>query len=489
MDYLQLSFFFGLGLAVTWILVPVIIRRGASLAMARGHAFHQSHTAPIPRFGGLALAASFILVILAAYLLMYIPPDRLRDNLGMVVTSLAMFALGFVDDLRPLGARKKLAGQILIALVAALWVSTIEVVQVPWSGAKVDLGWWGIALTVLWLVAFTNLVNLVDGIDGLAGGISLMLMALLAYVGMTGGSAILPVCCAAGMAGALVAFLRFNFPPARIHLGDGGAYFLGFLVGLFSMRLSQKGTVAAALAAPLIVLALPILDVTLAILRRGLKGLPVFRADRKHLHHRILAEGFSRRDTLLMLYGFSCFCLLAAMVVFTRGGRWVPVALGAVFLLVLLGATRFKFTRNWFSIGRLLGESFQVRRESHYARALCDWFALEGARSPSLAALWQDFEFMVRKLGFAWVSLQMEDGQMIWRAPVQPPADRELRVRLDLNHPVHKTLEFTTDAERMSGRVFDQVSELAGEAWIKAVVSLGASNGKANGKKTVGPTH
>lgn len=489
MDSLQISFFFGLGLAVTWVLVPVIIRRMSGLATARQHSFHQIHATPIPRFGGLALAASFVVVVLLTYRLMNIPAGRLSDNLGIVVTALAMFALGFADDLRPLGARKKLAGQILIALVAALWVSPIEVLQVPWSGTKVDLGWWGIAITVLWLVAFTNLVNLVDGIDGLAAGISLMLMGLLAYVGMTGGSAILPVCCAAGMAGALVAFLRFNFPPARIHLGDGGAYFLGFLVGLFSMRLSQKGTVAAALAAPLFVLALPILDVTLAILRRGLKGLPIFRADRKHLHHRMLAEGFSRRDTLLMLYGFSCFCLLAAIVAFTRGGRWVPVALGAVFLLVLLGATRFKFTRNWFSIGRLLGESFQVRRESHYARALCDWFSLEGARSPSLAALWQDFEFMARKLGFAGVSLQLDGDQMTWRAPVQPPADRVLHVRLDLNHPVHKTLEFTTDAERMSGRVFDQLSELAGEAWIKAVAALTLGNGKANGNKTANSGH
>ena len=137
-------------------------------------------------------------------------------------------------------------------------------------------------LTVLWLVGMTNLINLIDGVDGLAGGICLMLMGLLAYVGHDSGSY---ECLVSGMAGALLGFLWFNFPPARVYLGDSGAYFLGFQIGLFSIISSHKGTIFAALVAPLFVLALPILDTTLAILRRGLRGLPIFRADRRHIHH------------------------------------------------------------------------------------------------------------------------------------------------------------------------------------------------------------
>ena len=112
-----------------------------------------------------------------------------------------------------------------------------------------------------------------------------MLMALLAYVGHQSGNLELVAC---GMVGALLGFLWFNFPPARIYMGDGGAYFLGFQIGLFTIVNSQKGTILPALVAPLFVLALPILDTSLAILRRGLRGLPVFRPDRKHIHHRLI---------------------------------------------------------------------------------------------------------------------------------------------------------------------------------------------------------
>lgn len=466
---------FVLGMAAAWLLLPAIIRRGRTWASAREHSFHQTHTENIPRFGGLALAVSFLCVVSAAHAFLQIPPDRLKENLGMVVTALLMFALGFADDLRPLGARKKLLGQSVIALLASIWVTHIQVIQNPLTGDRLELGWWGVLITVFWLVAFTNLINLVDGVDGLAGGISLMLMGLLAYVGMAG-AAILPVCVAAGLVGALVAFLRYNFPPAKIYLGDGGAYFLGFLIGLISMRQSQKGTVVAALAAPLLALALPILDVTLAILRRGFKGLPLFRADRKHLHHRLLDEGMSRRETVLLLYGFSSFCLVAAMAAFVAGGRYWPVAFGAVFLLLLLGATRFRFARNWFSPGQLLGESLGMRQETQYALALCRWFELEGRRASSLDALWTDFGFLLGKLGFARVCLKLEGDTRRWQANVQLASESLLQREVTLNHAIHRAVEFVADKNQMTPRLFDQLTELAAEAWLKAVMGLG--NGK-----------
>src|SRR5204862_6919984 len=148
----------------------------------------------------------------------------------------------------------------------------------------------------------TNLISLVDGVDGLAGGICLMLMALLSYVGHVNGSFVLLT---AGMAGALLGFLRFNFPPARIYMGDGGAYFLGFQIGVFSIASSQKGAIFGALAAPLFVLALPILDVALAILRRGFRGLPIFRPDRSHIHHRLIGMGLSRRKVVVSIYALT----------------------------------------------------------------------------------------------------------------------------------------------------------------------------------------
>lgn len=135
---------------------------------------------------------------------------------------------GVVDQISALGAKRKLFGQLAIAF-AAYWLGIeINRFQIPFTGHIVDLGLWSWPVTVFWLVALTNLINLIDGVDGLAGGICLMLMVLLVYVG--GGNGDLSFI-AAGMAGALAGFLWFNFPPARIYMGDSGAYFLGFLIG------------------------------------------------------------------------------------------------------------------------------------------------------------------------------------------------------------------------------------------------------------------
>ncbi len=467
---------FAFGLAVTWPLVPLIIRRSQGMAIARGHSFHQTHTAPVPRFGGLALAVTFVLVVIGAQLFLDIPADRLQDNIGLALTSLAMFGLGFADDIKPMGARKKLLGQIVIALAAAIWVSRIQVFKHPLSGNTIDLGWWGLVITVVWLVTFTNLINLIDGIDGLAVGLSLMLMALLAYVGSAGGS-ILPVACSAAMAGALLALLRYNFPPAKIYLGDGGAYFMGFLIGILSMRQSQKGTVVAALVAPLFALALPILDVTLAILRRGIKGVPIFRADRKHLHHRLMDEGFSRRDTVLILYGFSVVCLLAAFGVFWSKGSWGPVSLGLLCLIVLVAAGRLKFAREWFNVGRVLGDSLEVRKESQYALALIAWFELEAERSPSAEALWVDYEFLVRKVGFVRATLDYNGTQRACEGEI-PACPSPVKRSVALHHTSHRSLEFAADPERMPSRVFDQLCDLTAEAWLRGVNRWEASNGR-----------
>src|ERR1035437_706114 len=183
----------------------------------------------------------------------------------------------------------------------------------------------------------TKLINLIDGVDGLAGGICLLLMTLLAYVGYQGGTFAL---LASGMAGALLGFLAFNFPPARIYLGDGGAYFLGFQIGLFSILSSHKGTVFAALTAPLFVLALPILDTALAILRRGLRGLPIFRPDRQHIHHHLLGMGLSRRKVELYLYAVTLIFLAMGFAAFWSRGHLVPVLLGLATLILLVCAGR-----------------------------------------------------------------------------------------------------------------------------------------------------
>ena len=452
-----------LGFLVTWGLIPVILQACRRAASQRDQCFHQTGKTSIPRFGGIALAAGFVAVALsAAY---FSEEGASRESITVLLGAMAMFGLGVLDDLRPIGARMKLAGQVAIATVVALSGGSIEYVTNPLTGASHAAGGWGLMATVLWLVALTNLINIIDGIDGLAGGISLMLMVLLAQAGTSGSSFLLLL--AVGMIGTLVGFLHFNFPPARIYMGDGGAYFLGFLIGGLTLVTSQKGTVAAALVAPVFALALPIIDVALAIIRRGLKGLPVFRPDRRHIHHRLVEFGFSHRRTLLTLYVLSLLFLLMAFGVFWSQGRLVPLFLGLCFLVVIYIVHSFGFVSSRYSIRTFWREMQDMRRESRYTMLLAQWLEMEAERCPSPEALWENFVFIAAKLELAEVRLFLRDGRLEWRAPGCETAAMDRR-RHDFSGSTVSAIEVAIVRDSASARLFEMKSELAAEAWFKA---------------------
>jgi UDP-GlcNAc:undecaprenyl-phosphate GlcNAc-1-phosphate transferase len=480
------------GLGIVLLVVSLVLKAAVRTKLfQRGGDFHHTHQKPVPRLGGLALAAAFIgieVFIAAIY-----PEYRARAHEGEVVliSSLAMFALGFWDDLKPLGAKRKLIGQILIAAAVCAWGIGIQRFKIPFTATIIDLGGWGCLITVLWLVGMTNLINLIDGVDGLAGGICLMLMALLAYVGHQSGSFELLT---SGMAGALLGFLCFNFPPARIYLGDGGAYFLGFQIGLFAILSSNKGTVLAALAAPLFVLGLPIIDTALAILRRGLRGLPIFRADRRHIHHHLLEMGLSRRRVVLYFYAVTLVFLAMGFVAFWSRGHLIPVLLGLATLLLLVCAGKLRFSRQWFAVGRVVGDSLEMRQEIQYALALMHWLALEGDRRDSAEELWLDLVFAARRLGYSSVRMSLADGQRAWeQANVCSPVLSVVQVlqggrsgTLELKapscpddaHPAQNAqacqTAFCPCVSDM--RVFEIVSELVAEGWVKAANKLNNGN-------------
>lgn len=455
--------FGAIGFVTVIYVVPLILARIAPI-VAQRREMHQTHKAAVPRLGGIALAIGFVLVCAATVAVE--PSQAGSTRIVLALTSLAMFGLGLWDDISPLGAKKKLLGQVLIAYAGFYFGLQVETFKNPLTGVVYSLGPWSAVATVFWLVALTNLINLVDGIDGLAAGIALMLMCLLAYVGFHG--QMFSLCIAVGMAGALIAFLYFNFPPAKIYLGDGGAYFLGYLIGGLAIQNSNKGTIAAALIAPIFALALPILDVSFSIFRRGLHGLPIFRPDRRHIHHRLLNAGWSRRRAVLTLYAISLFFLVVAFVAFWSDGRLTAILVGCSFVVLLIVVPSLGLIKNWLTVGTAFGNSLEMRKEIQYALLLRNWLQMEADRCDSLLGLWRDFTFAANKLGFTEATLTLGNVHCSWASKQAGGPLRSAR------HEMHITGEVValhlTAPKAMEEKAFFLLSELAAETWLNAAV-------------------
>lgn len=293
-------------LLLSLILTPLIRRAFRRLEIVdRPNAGRKVHSSPIPRIGGIAIAASYF----AAFSLLLLSPLRGASavNLPLVLSltpsAMVVFTTGLLDDLVGLTPWKKLVGQVSAAVLA--YYCGVRILGI--AGVS-TAGWWSLPLTVLWLVACTNAFNLIDGVDGLATGVGLF-ATLTTFVAALLQKNTALAFATAPIVGALLGFLRYNFNPATIFLGDCGSLSIGFLLGCCGVIWSQKSATVLGMAAPLMALWIPLIDTSIAILRRFLRHQPVFGADRNHIHHRLLDRGFSPRKVALVLYGM---CGIAA---------------------------------------------------------------------------------------------------------------------------------------------------------------------------------
>ncbi len=323
----------------------------------------KTHLRPVPRIGGIpiavAYAGSFILLLLSPFNAGSLLSQHLPLVWRLLPAAGLIFATGLLDDLIGLKSWQKLVGQIAAAL-CAYWGG----VQVMGIAGHLTNSWWSLPLTLVWLVGCANAFNLIDGVDGLATGLGLFatatsLIAALAQGNVALALAIVP------LAGALLGFLRYNFNPASIFLGDSGSLLVGFLLGCYGVLWSQKSATFLAMTAPLMALAIPILDVVLSIARRFLRRAPIFGADRGHIHHRLLDRGLSPRRVALLLYavgGLGASFSVLESVVHTRV---------AIVILAMFCAVTFIFVRNLeyveFSVARniLLGGAFRRPLGAH----------------------------------------------------------------------------------------------------------------------------
>ena len=309
-----------LSFVLTWYIRNLATERGWVAAPASGRHLHET---PLPRLGGVAIFGAFFISLGVAVVIAHFWPQLSFNSTIHTLTtilgpSLLIFLLGLYDDIRSVGPYVKFSVQALAA--SLLFSSGLRITDLPVVFGHRHLpGFVGLGLTILWVLGITNAFNLIDGLDGLAAGSALFSTMVVFVVALLGQFSLVALMTIA-LAGAILGFLRFNFNPATIFLGDCGSQFIGFLLSALALQGAQKAPTIIAVAIPVVSFGLPILETSLSVLRRLISGRPVFTADREHIHHKLLELGLSHRQVVIVLYAVSAlFALLSLFLLWPTG--------------------------------------------------------------------------------------------------------------------------------------------------------------------------
>ncbi|MBJ6308447.1 undecaprenyl/decaprenyl-phosphate alpha-N-acetylglucosaminyl 1-phosphate transferase, partial [Staphylococcus aureus] len=275
---------------VSLTITPIVIAISKRLNLVDKPNFRKVHTKPISVMGGTVILFSFLIGI-------WIGHPIETEIKPLIIGAIIMYVLGLVDDIYDLKPYIKLAGQIAAALVVAFYGVTIDFISLP-MGTTIHFGFLSIPITVIWIVAITNAINLIDGLDGLASGVSAIGLITIGFIAILQANIFITMICCV-LLGSLIGFLFYNFHPAKIFLGDSGALMIGFIIGFLSL-LGFKNITIIALFFPIVILAVPFIDTLFAMIRRVKKGQHIMQADKTHLHHKLLALGYTHRQTVLL---------------------------------------------------------------------------------------------------------------------------------------------------------------------------------------------
>ncbi len=289
------------------------------------------HKKPTALLGGLAIFAGFLVAAL-----IFVPIDK--PFRGILLGSIVIIVMGIFDDIYALGAKLKLVIQIVAALFPVLSGVKIDIIAVPKfidAYGYLDLKYFSVPLTILWIVAVTNAINLLDGLDGLACGVSSISSLTMLCIALLVGEPDIAYATAA-LTGACFGFLPYNFNPAKLFMGDTGALFLGFMLSTLSIQGLFKGYAVISLAVPFLILGMPLFDTAFAMLRRAKNHRPIMSPDRGHLHHRLVDAGLSQKQAVIAIYA-----VCAALCVIAVGLIWTGAVSLLAILIVMIAFTLF----------------------------------------------------------------------------------------------------------------------------------------------------
>ncbi len=430
---------FVLSLFLTPIVRNIFLRLGVVDRPDRERKFHSR---PIVRVGGVAIGLSYMLAFALLLIANFKAGIIIRGALPLICklfpAAILMFLTGFLDDLINLNPWQKLIGQVTAATVA--YIGGIQVLAV---NGKHFAHWWSFPITILWLLATSNAVNLIDGVDGVATGIGLFATATITLAALMQhnvelGLATVP------LAGCLLAFLRYNFNPATIFLGDCGSLLIGFLLGCYSVLWSQKSATILGMTAPLLALSIPLLDTLLAVVRRFLRRRPIFGADRGHIHHRLLERGLTPRRVALLLYGICIFAGLFSLSMLNHEYE-VPVLM-AFCIALCVGVSLLRFTE-FDTVARMILDG-AFRRLLNLQLSLGSFEkSLDSAATPD--ECWTVLNDVYREFGFSGIRMQLAG--KLYATPSEQ-CGRELmcslEIPLSLEDRVYFIREFNTSVKQ-----------------------------------------
>lgn len=341
---------FLLAFITAFVITPYTIRLAQKVGAVDYPNDRRINKKPMPRLGGLAVIAGFM--VSAIYLIITMSIEKKvnfaeeglnRKLMGCLLGAIILGITCYIDDVKDIKPLVKLAGQVIAAIVVVSSGVLIDNFTIPFKENNVMLNEvFSFVLTVGWIVGITNAINLIDGLDGLSSGITLISCISLLIIFALNESPLIAIILITALAGAIVGFLPYNFNPAKTFIGDVGSNFMGFAIAVISILGVAKTYTAIVIIAPIIVLALPIFDTLWAIVRRivktkSIKG--VFKADKGHLHHRLMAKGYTQKQAVLILYGITATLGMVAIILLDSG---IWKALSFALLVVVFVALGYK---------------------------------------------------------------------------------------------------------------------------------------------------
>ena len=432
-------------LLLSYILTPLIRDHVGRLGfLDQPDGIRKKHSGPVPRVGGIAIAlsygATFAIALVLPFSYTHILHNAFAGIWKLTLVASLVFLTGVLDDLVGLNAWQKLTGIGAAGVLAYFAGIRVDIHLFPGISAY---PWMGFAITVVWLVGCTNAFNLIDGMDGLAAGVGLfatvtMLLAALTQPNLPLALATMP------LVGCLLGFLRYNFNPASVFLGDSGSLLIGFLLACYGALWSEKSVTMVAMAAPLLAVSIPLLDVGLSILRRFLRNRPIFQGDRGHIHHKLLERGFSPKAAVLVIYGL---CAIAAAVSLVVGALHNQLSGLIVILFCVaawvgiqyLGYAEFAMAGQMFLKGNFRRIIDAETRLVDFERAL--------SQAADLDECWTTILAGSREFGFQGVRMSMagllfEDADCRNNGPLW-----QLRIPLSGSHYVNFFRDFNSDVD------------------------------------------